>query len=227
MTPKTQRMSPEPPLHATVGTDEIFKFPDGIWITCQAPLLDAHGRVWSDVRAHRGEETFGRGQINLLDSRTRDALAASCAAVDGVVSWKPRFLCAADSLADYLKQQQTQAGDDVWAQALTVDEFLDQQEEALPATVRDMVMPGMITLLSAHRGSGKTTVALYLGTAMAQGGVFRGDRLTPQRVFVVDRDNPPSLIRARMRHLGARGTPGMRVLTRDKAPALTERDRAA
>jgi ParB family chromosome partitioning protein len=227
MTHNAQRITPEPPLHRTVGSDEIFQFPDDIWITCQAPILDAYGRVWSDVRAHRGEETFGRGQINLLDSRTRDTLAASCAAVDGMVSWKPRLLCVADSLADYLKQQQAQVGDDIWAQALTVDEFLDQHEEALPATVRDMVMPGMITLLSAHRGSGKTTVALYLGTAMAQGGVFRGERLTPQRVFVVDRDNPPSLIRTRMRHLGARGAQTFRVLTRDKAPSLTERDRAA
>src|SRR5215813_4377385 len=217
MKPASQRTVPEPPMHATVGKDEIFKFPDGIWITCQEPLVDSRGRIWSDIRVHRGEEVFGRGQINLLDSRTRDALADSCKAVDGVVSWKPRLLCAADSLADHLKAQQEHVGTDIWAQALTADAFLDQTEEELPATVRDMVMPGLITLLSAHRGSGKTTVALYLGTAMAQGGVFRGERLTPQRVFVVDRDNPPSLIRTRMRHLGARGTPGMRVLTRDKA----------
>ena len=36
-------------------------------------------------------------------ARTRDALAESCKAVDGVISWKPRLLCVADTLADFLK----------------------------------------------------------------------------------------------------------------------------
>ena len=37
------RDTPTPPLHTTVGTDEIFRFPDGIWITCHAPLLRPRG----------------------------------------------------------------------------------------------------------------------------------------------------------------------------------------
>jgi hypothetical protein len=79
----------------------------------------------------------------------------------------------------------------VWGNAITAQEFLQQVDADLPADVKDLVVPGCITAVSAPRASGKTIVALYLGVALATGGVFRGERLAPKRVLLVDRDNPP------------------------------------
>jgi hypothetical protein len=211
-----------PPKHVTTGHDEIFQFSDGIWVTCHKPLQDAQGRLWTDIRLHKGDETFGRGQINLLDSRTRDALAESCKTVDGVVSWRPRLLCVADSLADYLKAHHTAAAR--WGEGITAQEFCLQEDLESPADIKDLVVPGAITIAAAPRGSGKSIIALSMGLALATGGVFRGARVPQRRVALIDRDNPPGLIRRRFRRLGGQSVTTLRLWTRDKAPPLTEAD---
>jgi hypothetical protein len=210
-------------LHVTTGHNEVFQFSDGIWITCHEPLQDAQGRLWTDIRLHKGEETFGRGQINLLDSRTRDALAESCKAVDGVVSWRPRLLCVADTLADHLKAQRGAAGAS-WAEGITAQDFCAQEETEAPADVVDLVVPGAITVMAAPRASGKSIAALGVGIALATGGVFRGARVPQRRVALIDRDNPPALMRRRLRLLGGHSVTGLRLWTRDKAPPLTNAD---
>src|SRR5947209_3493389 len=91
--------------------------------------------------------------------------------------------------------QQGNVTTDVWDNAITAQEFLQQSDTDLPATVKDLVVPGCITIVAAPRASGKTLVALYLGVALATGGMFRGERLNPKRVLLVDRDNPPALSR--------------------------------
>jgi hypothetical protein len=111
----------------------------------------------------------------------------------------------------------------VWGHAITAQEFLQQVDADLPADVKDLVVPGCITAVSAPRASGKTIVALYLGVALATGGVFRGEQLAPKRVLLVDRDNPPALIRKRLRWLGAQTVTALKVLLRDKAPPLTDK----
>jgi hypothetical protein len=111
----------------------------------------------------------------------------------------------------------------VWDHAITAQEFLQQSDADLPATVKDLVVPGCITVVVAPRASGKTLVALYLGVALATGGVFRGERLKPTRILLVDRDNPPALIRKRLRWLGAQTVTALKVLIRDKAPPLTDK----
>jgi AAA domain len=219
----TDRTSPIPPLHVTMGHDEVFQWTDGIWITCFSPLQDVQGRLWSDIRIHKGEETFGRGQINLLDTRTRDALAASCAAVDGVVSWRPRLLCVADTLAEHLKLQRAAAGD-IWGEGITAHDFCLQDDVEVPADVPDLVFPGAITIFAAPRASGKSIAALSMGIALATGGVFRGVRVPQRRVALIDRDNPPALMRRRLRLLGGRDVTGFRLWTREKAPPLTDPD---
>jgi hypothetical protein len=111
----------------------------------------------------------------------------------------------------------------VWDQALTAQVFLQQEDPNIEAYAKDLVVPGCITLVSAPRASGKTIVALYLGVALATAGVFRDEKLTRQRVLLVDRDNAPSLVRKRMRWLGAQDVTALKVLTREKAPPLTDR----
>jgi hypothetical protein len=112
--------------------------------------------------------------------------------------------------------------DSPWIHAQTMAEFLNQEDDAIDATVKDFLIPGCTTVVSAPRGSGKTFVALFLGLALAQGGIFRMERLARQRVLLVDRDNAPALIRQRLRNLGADGgLTGFKVLTRETAPPLT------
>ena len=108
-----------------------------------------------------------------------------------------------------------------WDAALTAQDFLAQEDHEPVAHAKDLVIPGAITLISAPRGSGKSLVGLALAVALATGGVFRGERLSPKRVLLVDRDNPPSLVRKRLRALGAHTVTGLKVLTRDTAPPLT------
>jgi hypothetical protein len=112
----------------------------------------------------------------------------------------------------------------IWEQAITVQDLLAQPDPEVVAAVRDLVIPGAITLVAAPRGSGKSLVALQLGVALATGSVFRGDCLQQRRVLLIDRDNPPYLVKKRLRHLGAHAVTHMKVLTRDQAPPLTDKE---
>jgi hypothetical protein len=89
----------------------------------------------------------------------------------------------------------------------------------------DIVYPGAITIMAAPRGSGKSLVELILGVAEATGGIFRGERLRPIRVLYVDRDNPPRLIRERLRRIGVAGAHNLKLMTRQDSPPLTDRAR--
>ncbi len=109
-----------------------------------------------------------------------------------------------------------------WARAQTAADFLLQDDPDVPADARDLLVPGCITLVAAPRASGKSLVALYLAVALAHGGVFRGEQVPTRRVLLVDRDNPSALIRKRLRWLGAHQVTGLKVLTRDQAPPLTD-----
>jgi hypothetical protein len=98
-----------------------------------------------------------------------------------------------------------------------------QQEVEVDAHAKDLIVPGCIPVVSAPRASGKSLVALYLAVALAKGGVFRGEQLPRLRLLLVDRDNPPSLIRKRLRWLGAHQVTDLKVLTREMAPPLTDK----
>ena len=111
----------------------------------------------------------------------------------------------------------------VWDAALTAQDFCAQDDALLTPQAKDLLIPGAITLLAAPRASFKSLTALALATALATGGIFRGERLHVQRVLLVDRDNPPALVRKRLRALGAGQVTGLKVLTRDQAPPLTDK----
>jgi hypothetical protein len=109
-----------------------------------------------------------------------------------------------------------------WTLGLTAAAFLAQNDTEVVADARDLVVPGCITLLAAPRSSGKSLVALYLAVALARGAVFRGQRVPKRRVALIDRDNPPALVRKRLRWLGADDVTDLTVFTRDVAPPLTD-----
>src|SRR5262245_11077094 len=86
---------------------------------------------------------------------------------------------------------------------MPVGDFLSQQDPTRPALAQDLLVPGAITIIAAPRGTGKSVTALALGIAFASGGVFRGERLPSTQVLLVDRDNPPVVVRKRLGWLGA------------------------
>jgi RecA-family ATPase len=101
-------------------------------------------------------------------------------------------------------------------------DFVAQDEDEHQSLTSDLVYPGAITIM-APRGSGKTIVALILAVAEVTGRIFRGERLRPVRVLYVDRDNPPRLIRDRLRRIGVQGAANLRLITRLDAPPLTDK----
>jgi hypothetical protein len=111
-----------------------------------------------------------------------------------------------------------------WAKALPVTDFLQQAEEEAVSYAADLVFKGGVTFIAAPRGIGKSIAALTLAVALSTGGRFRGEQLRPARVLLVDRDNPPFLVRNRLARLGA-DNDRLKVLTRDDAPSL--RDKSA
>jgi hypothetical protein len=110
-----------------------------------------------------------------------------------------------------------------WEKAIPVGDFLQQQDVTHTALATDLIVPGAITIVAAPRGTGKSLTALALGVALASGGVFRGQALHPTRVLLVDRDNPPAIVRTRLHRLGATAGHTLDVMTRDEAPPLKDK----
>ena len=111
----------------------------------------------------------------------------------------------------------------VWDQAVAATEFVQQPDDYHQSLVSDLLYPGAITIIASPRGSGKSMTALALAIAAASGGIFREQILHACRVLLIDRDNPASIIRERLRNWGVEGAETLRVLTRTHAPSLTDR----
>jgi hypothetical protein len=126
-----------------------------------------------------------------------------------------------DAYADYAMT--TDAAGNPWSKAIPVAQFLQQTDETWMTYARDMVFQGGTTFVAAPRGTGKSVVSLMLGCALATGGVFRGESVQLARVLLVDRDNPPRLVRERFRNMGANAIESFRILTREDAPSLRDR----
>src|SRR5262249_24783166 len=64
-----------------------------------------------------------------------------------------------------------------------------------------------------------------LAVALASGGTFRNEKMNPTRVLIVDRDNPESVIRERLRLWGANEikNDNLHVITRRDVPSLKEK----
>lgn len=112
---------------------------------------------------------------------------------------------------------------DPWDFAKPAPDFLAEEEKEFQGLAKDLLAPGAVTLLAAPRGLGKTQVSHALAVALATGGVFRGERVHPVRVLLLDRDNPESIIKKRLGAWGAAEAPNLRVLTRQHAPDLKDK----
>jgi len=114
--------------------------------------------------------------------------------------------------------------DDPWRFIKDAPTFLAEPQPEFEGLAKDLLTPGAITMVAAPRGLGKTQVAHSLGVALATGGVFRGERVKPTRVLLLDRDNPEYIIRQRLHAWGAEVAKNLHILTRQHAPSLRQRD---
>ena len=111
----------------------------------------------------------------------------------------------------------------VWDKAKRAADFVIEPDKEYECIVRDLVHPESITAISAPYGTGKTMVGYALACAIDAGGVFLGNLVRKSKVLLVDRDNPPELIRKRLRGWGAGQTTDFQIMTRDDAPSLLNR----
>jgi AAA domain len=197
-------------------------WPDGYAVIVKNYDASRPGIYRAELEVLYQETYLNTLTVDLLSSRAREEFSIAMGALNGItpVVWDSRL----GNL--YRNLQVTQApmpAQAPWAQARTAKEFLLHEDQDLDATVTDFLVAGCITIASAPRGSGKSFVALFLGVALAQGGIFRMERLARQRVLLVDRDNPQDLVRKRLRSLGAADLTTLKVLTRESAPPLTDK----
>jgi hypothetical protein len=177
---------------------------------CRAEVEVQHHNVYVNTLA-----------VDLLSSRSREEFTVAMGARNGVppAVWDERL---GQFYRNLRAAQKTAPAHSPWTQGVTAEDFLLQEDPDVQADVKDLVIPGCITVMAAPRASGKSLVALYIALVLATGGVFRGERVPQRRVALVDRDNPPALIRKRLRWLGAQKVRELTVFSRDVAPPLTD-----
>ena len=207
-----------------------FVFPEGDGVlNVNEAEKDRFGRLWAHVEAKNADGgTINLARLDLLNHSGRTSFAVLCASRNGQSPdvWDRRLVECIDTVrtsAEEFRAGQSKDPTAAWTQAISASEFLQQVESEVPTDVRDLVIPGCITIVAAPRASGKSLVAMFLGVALATGGIFRGERVPHRRILLVDRDNPTSIVRKRLRWLGAEAVTALKVLTRDNAPPLTDR----
>jgi hypothetical protein len=110
-----------------------------------------------------------------------------------------------------------------WTRMRGVPTWLSEPEEEFQGLAKDLITPGALTLVASPQGLWKTQVSHALAVALATAGVFRGERVKPARVMLLDRDNPETLVKRRLRAWGAIEAKNLHVLTRQNAPALQDK----
>ncbi len=101
----------------------------------------------------------------------------------------------------------------VWATAVAVPAFLEEDDAAVDFIEPRLLVRGAITELYSPRGLGKTQVTYAIAVRQSRAG---------RRVLLVDRDNPRHEIRRRLKKWGGHDAAHFKLITRDKAPALTD-----
>jgi hypothetical protein len=112
-------------------------------------------------------------------------------------------------------QRVSDARPNPWALAVSAPDFLNTAEIEVDFLEDKLLAPGSITQWSAPRGLGKTLIAHSLLVKHALAG---------KRGLLIDRDNSRREVKQRVKAWGGDRAPGLKVLTRENAPALTDRE---
>ncbi len=111
----------------------------------------------------------------------------------------------------------------IWDTAVDATWFSKQPSRYTPTLVRDVLYPGCLTMVSAPRGTGKSLATMAMVIAAATRGSYRSEPVEPIRVLYIDRDNPPEMIKERLKGWGATGQ-NINLITRDNAPSLVDHE---
>jgi hypothetical protein len=75
-------------------------------------------------------------------------------------------------------------------------------EAMIAYLVDELIVEEAVTMWTGEAGDGKSTVALALAAAVAQGHPFLGRATTQRQVVYLDRENPIAIVKDRLLHLG-------------------------
>jgi AAA domain len=178
----------------------------------------AHGR---DVARHLVGVTSSAKLIEALPGDGVKDLSAFAGKIPDVAACKKALLAlikdaaelTADDVANWAKP--SAKPESPWAAAEGMETFLAPGGDGanfLDCEKR-VLARASITELFSPRGLGKSLYALWLAVTLAKRGL---------RVLVLDRDNPRHVVRSRLVSFGVDSAlPGLKVLSREKCPPLT------
>ena len=201
---------------------------DGVFLTIETPGRNHLGQLWGTVTACHGSVTPVPSQFNLLDQRSRVDFDKVAGTFDGQVPWHDLILSLLPDLMERIKSNGT--GDtspqdnptNPWLKVKSVTTWLQEIDPEFQGLAKDLVAPGCICVIAAPRGLGKSHCAHAVAVALTTSGVFRGERVQPARVLLLDRDNPKAIVKRRLRAWGATQSQHFDVLSREECPPLTD-----
>jgi hypothetical protein len=176
-----------------VTQDNAGFFPDGKWGCAYAPM----SAETDSGRAHW--EAIGHA-LGAFTHRHPRAFRAPAPAADP------------DQGANVTLKFGTSGCLSVWASAIAVPAFLEESDAAVEFIEPRLLVRGAITELYSPRGLGKTQIVYAIAVRLSRAGL---------RVLLVDRDNPRHEIRRRLKKWGGQDATHFKLITRDRAPALT------
>jgi hypothetical protein len=121
---------------------------------------------------------------------------------------------AADELRGTIRTAiQHETKETPWVRAISVTEFLAQEEHEVAWLEEHVLAPGSLTEIFAPRGLGKSHVLHSILVKLARRGA---------RCLLLDRDNSRREVKRRLRAWGAANLLTLRVMLRDDVPPLTD-----
>jgi hypothetical protein len=112
-----------------------------------------------------------------------------------------------------------------WGRIKDAKVFAQEERKSIEGIAKDVLFPGIITMITGPKGIGKSLIGVALGVASTvREGTFRGDRVRPARLLYLDRENPEGISQKRLLSWDVLETENFHILTREQdPPVLTNR----
>jgi Bifunctional DNA primase/polymerase, N-terminal/Primase C terminal 2 (PriCT-2)/AAA domain len=113
-----------------------------------------------------------------------------------------------------------------WSLAKDARVFAREPRKAIEGIVKDIVFPGVATMLTGPKGICKSLIAVKIAIdSTVTNGTFRGAPTRPVRALYLDRENPEQIVQTRLLSFGVEETVNFKILTREQDPPfLTDRE---